>query len=293
MSAPLQSGSLPALYDVLDFLSRLNEADEDKVWARIVEKLCAALDVEAATHFTYVPSLRQLIARYSLGTAAQEVTGKPIAVGVGICGWVAKHNEPLVVADASADPRFLKEIDDLTGFKTKTLLAVPLLDRLDLSGVIELLNKRSGPFTAEDLSFVEAVCRATNMTLRCFRLESRVDKVTSNNASILENLGGGFIAIDMHGRMILCNPSAKRILGLNPELPMNLPAEQALIGIHEMCDILMDTLASRKTVKRQDLWWKRNDQTRILGYSTLLIQDTQGRISGAGITFQDITNAQK
>lgn len=293
MSAPLQSGSLPALYDVLDFLSRLNEADEDKVWARIVEKLCAALDVEAATHFTYVPSLRQLIARYSLGTAAQAVTGKPIAVGAGICGWVAKHNEPLVVADASADPRFLKEIDDLTGFKTKTLLAVPLLDRLDLSGVIELLNKRSGPFTAEDLCFVEAVCRATNVTLRCFRLESRVDKVTSNNASILENLGGGFIAIDMHGRMILCNPSAKRILGLNPELPMNLPAEQALIGIHEMCDILMDTLASRKTVKRQDLWWKRNDQTRILGYSTLLIQDTQGRISGAGITFQDITNAQK
>lgn len=293
MSAPLQNGPLSALYDVLDFLSRLNEADEDKVWARVVEKLCATLDVEAATHFTYVPSLRQLIARYSLGVAAQAVAGQPIAVGTGICGWVAKHNEPLLVEDAAADPRFLKEIDARTGFTTKTVLAVPLLDRLDLSGVIELINKRSGPFTAEDLRFVDAVCRATNLTLRCFRLESRVDKVTSNNASILENLGGGFIAIDMHGRMILCNPSARRILGLNPELPMNLPAEQALIGIHEMCDILMDTLATRKTVKRQDLWWKRKDETRVLGYSTLMIQDTQGRVSGAGITFQDITNVKQ
>ena len=60
-----------------------------------------------------------------------------------------------------------------------------------------------------------------------------------------------------------------------------------------MSDILMNTLVKKETVKRQDLWWKRDGETRVLGYSTLMIQDPRGQVVGAGITFQDITQFQK
>jgi len=54
----------------------------------------------------------------------------------------------------------------------------------------------------------------------------------------------------------------------------------------------METLSTRRVVKRQEFEWKFQGVARNLGYSTLLIQDPQGNLSGAGITFQDITNVQ-
>ena len=51
--------------------------------------------------------------------------------------------------------------------------------------------------------------------------------------------------------------------------------------------------STKETVKRQELRWARKDGVRVLGYSTLLIQDPRGQVVGAGITFQDITQFQK
>lgn len=293
MTAPLKDGFLEALYAILDFHSRLKEADEDKIWARIVEKLSVVLEAEAATHYAYLPSKRQLLPRYALGVAAKDVSGTGVDIRTGLCGWVATHREPLLVENAYKDERFLKEVDGLSGFKTKNVLAVPLVDRLELTGVIQLINKKTGAFSKEDLLFVETVCRATSLTLRLFKLESMVDKVTARNASILENLGGGFIAVDMHGRIMLMNPAARRILGLTGDLPLSIPVDQALMHASQISDILLDALATRKVVKRQDISWTYKGTTKILGYSTIMIQDPQGEITGAGITFQDITNVKK
>lgn len=292
MSGP-GSSPLTALCGLIEFLHGVKDADDDRIWARVLEKLSAALDCEAATYFVYLPKTNSLIARAALGTATSGLQSRPVEAGAGICGWVAKYREPVLIEDAYADKRFLKEVDEASGFKTRTVLSVPLFDRLELVGVLELINKRGGAFTATDLAFVEAACQAAALALRSVKLESTVDRVTAHNASILDNLGGGFVAVDVHGRMMLCNPAARRILDIPPEAPLNVPVDQALFTNPEMAEILMDTLVKKATVKRQDLWWKRKGETRVLGYSTLLIQDTGGRVVGAGITFQDITSFQK
>lgn len=281
--------ALLALYDVVDFCSQLKEGDDDKVWARIVDKLSVALDCEAATYYSYSPGPKHLIPRYAIGPRAGDLKGTPVDIRTGLCGWVAQRREPLLIPDCYADSRFLREVDNLTGFKTRDCLCVPLFDRLELAGVVQLLNKRVGVFSREDLKLVETCARVTATALRVIKLEATVDKVTARNASIIENLGGGFMAIDTHGRLILCNPAAKRILGLPPDLKMNQPAEQALLHCPKVSDILLDTLATRKTAKRQEFEWSFKGETRTLGYTTILIQDPQGELSGAGITFQDIT----
>ena len=287
------AGALPALVDILHFLSTAKEAEEDQVWARVLDKLSAALDCEAATYFVFLPKPQQLIARAALGAAGHRGESRRVESGKGLCGWVAKYREPVLTVDAYSDPRFMKELDAETGFNTSHVLAVPLLDRMELIGVFEMINKRGGPFTDADLSLVLAATSACAIALRAIRLESTVDKVTAHNASILENLGGGFVAVDIHGRVMLCNPAAKKILGLAEDLPMNQPVDATLIMIPEMAEILMDTLVKKETVKRQDLWWKLKGESRVLGYSTLLIQDPHGQVVGAGVTFQDITSVQK
>ncbi len=287
------AGAQPALVDLLQFLSSVTESEEDQVWARVLDKLAAALGCEAATYFVFLPKPQQLIARATLGSAGHRFESRAIESGKGLCGWVAKYREPVLTSDAYDDPRFLKQFDEETGYKTSNVLAVPLLERGELGGVLELINKRGGAFTEADLAFVQAACSACATALRALRLESTVDKVTAHNASILENLGGGFVAVDIHGRVMLCNPAAKKILGLHADLPLNQPVDATLIMIPDMAEILMDTLVKKETVKRRDLNWKHKGQSRVLGYSTLLIQDPHGQVVGAGITFQDITAFQK
>ena len=291
--SPLARGRLETLCDVIAFLATVKEADDDRVWSRVTDKLAASLDCEAATYYVYLPKAEQLVARAAIGAAGHRVETRRVATGRGLCGWVAKFREPLLVDDAYSDRRFLKEFDETTGYKTSHVLAMPLFDRMDLFGVLELINKRGGLFDAADLALVQAACQAASLTLRALRLESTVDKVTAHNASILENLGGGFVAVDAHGRLMLCNPAAKKLLELPEDLPLGQPIDQSLANVPEMAEILMDTLVKKETVKRQDLWWKRRDGPRVLGYSTLLIQDPRGQVVGAGITFQDITQFQK
>ena len=290
MKTPLGGGPLEALYDIVELSANLKDADDDKVWGRLLDKLTVALDFEAGTYYSFLAAKKQLLPRYAVGPNAADLKGTPVDIRTGMCGWTATHREPVLIEDAYADERFLREVDQVTGFKTRNCLCVPLIDRLELTGVIQLLNKRAA-VTPEDLKFVEAACKLTMLALRAMRLEATVDKVTARNASIIENLGGGFIAVDMHGRMILCNPAAKRILQLNSEVKLNQPVDQILIHAGQLADILLDTLASRKTVKRQDLDWTFKGQTRRLGYSTILIQDPQGELAGAGVTFQDITKS--
>lgn len=291
--SPLPRGPLESLCGLISFLATVKEPDDDRVWARVADKLAAAIDCEAATCFVFLPKQGQLVARSALGAAGRDIESRLIDSGKGLCGWVAKYREPLIVDDAYSDARFSKEMDAATGFKTKTVMALPLFDRLDLVGVLELINKRGGPFDETDLALAAAACQAAGMSLRALRLEGTVDRVTAHNASILENLGGGFLAIDTHGRLMLCNPAAKRILGLPDDIPLNQPAEQALLSIPAMAELLMDTLVKKETVKRKDLSWRNKGETRVLGYSTLLIQDPHGQVVGAGITFQDITQFQK
>ena len=61
-------------------------------------------------------------------------------IGEGIAGWVAKNRKSLIVNDAKHDPRFFPAVDKATGFQTRSILAVPLMDHEQIVGVLEILN---------------------------------------------------------------------------------------------------------------------------------------------------------
>ncbi len=73
-----------------------------------------------------------------------------LKAGEGIAGVVAATGESIFVPDTSQDPRFSDRIDKLLGFKTKSIIAVPLLFRETVYGVIEIVNKKNGELYNED-----------------------------------------------------------------------------------------------------------------------------------------------
>ena len=60
--------------------------------------------------------------------------------GKGIAGWVLEHGEPLLVPDAYDDPRFFRDVDKQSGYRTRSILCVPLLRDGKKIGVLQVMN---------------------------------------------------------------------------------------------------------------------------------------------------------
>ncbi len=76
-----------------------------------------------------------------VGEGAEQLKGCHLKVGEGIAGWVAGTGEPLLVEDVRKDPRFCDRFDDISCFKTESVICVPLQNRGKVLGVIELINR--------------------------------------------------------------------------------------------------------------------------------------------------------
>jgi sigma-B regulation protein RsbU (phosphoserine phosphatase) len=102
------------------------------------------------------------------GTAADRLVGYRLHRGLGIAGWVAQHHQPQVVRDVRRDPRFYPEVDEVFGFKTRSMVCVPiLLDDGRLLGIIEVLNKVSdGEFNQDDLDLILIVAQLAATAMR-------------------------------------------------------------------------------------------------------------------------------
>jgi GAF domain-containing protein len=73
-------------------------------------------------------------------------------VGVGIAGAVAQSGDSIRIDDAYSDPRFNREVDKQTGFRTRSILCLPVKNlRGDVFAVAQLLNRKDGKaFSADD-----------------------------------------------------------------------------------------------------------------------------------------------
>lgn len=91
------------------------------------------------------------------GEGSPVVVGLRMPLGQGVAGWVAEQGEPVIIADVYTDSRFYSEVDRHSGFSTESILCVPLQTKGQTIGAIEVMNKKSGTFTKEDLSLLQAL----------------------------------------------------------------------------------------------------------------------------------------
>jgi diguanylate cyclase (GGDEF)-like protein len=92
------------------------------------------------------------------GRSAEILTGVRIPLGEGLASWVAQRGTSAIVEKPSEDPRWSDRIDVLTGFRTNSIIAVPLRSGDKVFGVIELLNRLDGrPFSAYDMRVLSTI----------------------------------------------------------------------------------------------------------------------------------------
>lgn len=80
------------------------------------------------------------------GAAPKEIR---FPLGTGIAGQVALTGDVLNIKNAYSDHRFNRSIDQMTGYKTESILCMPIFIRGSIIGVVQMVNKRTGFFTKE------------------------------------------------------------------------------------------------------------------------------------------------
>jgi HD-GYP domain-containing protein (c-di-GMP phosphodiesterase class II) len=109
-----------------------------------------------------------------------------VPVGEGIAGWVIRENRGVLITDAQSDPRFFKEADQKTDFKTKSVLAVPLRTKNNLIGVVEVLNKKNNEsFNSDDMLMLEALSNQAAIAIENARLYANVKELFVNTVRSL------------------------------------------------------------------------------------------------------------
>ncbi|GHV75955.1 Fis family transcriptional regulator [Spirochaetia bacterium] len=140
----------------INALINSNYTDVDELLTRILESATRLCDGEASSLLMVDHERGELQFKIALGIKGAEVKKFTVKFGEGIAGWVAANNESVIVNDVINDKRHLSAISNQIGYPSKTMLAVPMHNRDECVGVIELLNKKDNHyFTNDDLEWLE------------------------------------------------------------------------------------------------------------------------------------------
>ncbi len=112
------------------------------------------LNAEASSILLYDDS-GTLRFEYVTGESAELLKGKTVMPGEGVTGWAAQEGKAVMVNDVMNDPRFAGKLDKGSGFKTRSIMCVPLVIDGKTIGIIEVLNKKDDePFTEQDMKIL-------------------------------------------------------------------------------------------------------------------------------------------
>src|SRR6185369_12194747 len=105
-----------------------------------------------------------------------------------------------------------------SGYRTRNILAVPISDKAgERLGVVQVLNKRGGAFTAVDIRRARAFCAQIAIAVQNAQLFSDVLALKNYNESILKSLSNGVVTLDQKFTVVKVNEAAQRILNLSEE----------------------------------------------------------------------------
>jgi diguanylate cyclase (GGDEF)-like protein len=144
----------------------------------VMNKIKDLIMAEAWSILMLDEARNELVFEVALGEKGDQVREMRLAMGQGVAGWVAQHQKPVIVADAATDQRFFKGVDQRTGFRTRSIIATPLISRGRLLGVVEIMNKSgNAPFNEKDLELLQILADHAAIAIENARLYEKAQRL--------------------------------------------------------------------------------------------------------------------
>lgn len=142
---------------------------EDTIQA-ILQEAISAVGAKEASVLLLLPGGRELAFHTAFGPYADLLRQVRIPITKGVAGYVAREGRSVILSDAYQDERFYSAIDAMTGMRTRSLAAVPLVVDGQTIGVLEVINKEQGDFDEDDREILEGLARSAAIAIRNARL---------------------------------------------------------------------------------------------------------------------------
>lgn len=152
----------------------------------IIEQTNRIMETERCSIFLIDQSNQYLRAFVSTDLKKDEVR---FPRDCGVAGWVFNHRTPVIIDDPYSDSRFYSEIDKQTGFRTKDILCVPLINRKDeCIGTLQVLNKRSEKFSDDDREILRYVSNYVTVALENSMLYEELKASDTVKQKVIDHL---------------------------------------------------------------------------------------------------------
>ncbi len=279
---------IQVLLDVANQLS--SELETTSLITTIMQKARELLDADRCTLFLLDREHEELWSKIADGT--QEIR---FPMRIGIAGHVATTGEILNIPDAYNDKRFNKDIDLKTGYRTRTILCMPLRNNQgQIIGVTQMINKHDGIFDKEDEELLNAFSAQAGVAIENSILFQRTREMSNFMQSILRSITNWVLTLDENGKLTSSNKSTDNMIGIK-EITMKSTPYYEWLGEHntKFMEDIEKVYKVPNPVHGMDYELKKivdgKESTVSMNYTVVPLLDFKQTQRGVVVVIEDIT----
>ncbi len=160
-----------------------SEMNMEHLFELIMSETNKIMGTERSTVFLYDENENQLWSLVATGMGRDKIR---MPVERGVAGSVFGTRTPLIINDAYKDKRFDADVDRYSGFRTRNILCIPIINRQrDCIGAIEILNKKTGDFSDEDVELLSSISHYVAVALENSKLYEEIKEYAERLKSTL------------------------------------------------------------------------------------------------------------
>jgi adenylate cyclase len=192
---------------LLDVATSISQTlDLETLIGNIIRKVSEILDTERSSLFLVDQETNELWSKVALEAEVSEIR---FPSSEGLAGYAATTGRVLIIEDAYKDDRFNPNVDQLTGFKTKSIICVPVINREGkIIGVTQAINKKQGVFDKEDADLLQAFSSQIAVALENAQLYELTLNMKNYLESVQESITNSIITLDDDSRVVTANRAA-------------------------------------------------------------------------------------
>jgi len=280
----------------MEFIDVVSEVTADiklsSLLQRVMSEATRMLNAERSTLFLNDEKANELWSEVGQGLESMQIR---LPNHIGIAGAVFTSGRSINIPYAYADLRFNPAFDKKTGFFTRSILCVPIVNKEGKTiGVTQVLNRRGGPFTSDDESRLRAFTAQISIALENAKLFADVQSMKNYNESMLESMSNGLITLDENERIATCNASGLRILRVHAGDVLHKPVSEFFTGDNAwVLEKLKQVTENGRQQTSMDAPLQVADETLSVNLTVQPLLDAEQKHIGSMFVIEDISSEKR
>ncbi len=270
----------------------ISEIELGAILQKVMSQATKMLNAERSTLFLNDEKTNELFSQVGEGLGATQIR---FPNNQGIAGAVFTSGESVNIPHAYADLRFNPAFDKKTGFFTRSILCVPVINKNGKTiGVTQVLNKKGGAFTDEDEFRLRAFTGQISIALENAKLFNDVQNMKNYSEGMLESMTNGVITLNEDRKIITCNAAGTRIMHINAEDIIDRRAEDFFKGPNAwIMDKIKRVEETQKTEVTMDAEIEFGSEKISVNLTVLPLISVDKRKLGSMIMMEDISSEKR